>query len=102
MYVRKLGRCVAQRGFARCVGVGCDGCFERRLQPQSAIQTRERAAEPLAVRRVSALHQEGEPHHVPDDSSRDQAAAEFVPDLGAASDEALFLPDPLPLAREPV
>ena len=57
-------------------------------------------AEPLAVRRVAALEQEREAHHVADEPRGDDARAELVADLRGATDERLLLVDAAPLARE--
>ncbi len=73
---------------------------ERRADGGVGIESAEGGAEPLAVRRIAALLQEGEPHQVAHQACREHTRAELVVDLGRPPDERFLLVDPPPLARE--
>ncbi len=65
--------------------------FEQRRELGGRVELRERIAEPLAVRRVAALEEEAEPHHVVREASGDDPRAELVADLRRSADERLLL-----------
>src|SRR5207302_9787149 len=67
-----------------------------------ALQLRERGAEPLRVRRVLALDEDAQPHHITHQPRRDDRRSKLVAYLARAPDERLLLIEPSPLAGEQV
>ncbi len=78
------------------------GGRQRRHQPRCVREPGEGGAQPLAVRRVAAAHQQAEPHQVAGEPGGDHGRAELVTGLGAPAGETLFLGDALPLAGQHV
>lgn len=62
----------------------------------------EGAAEPFAVGRVAAVHEDAQAHEVAYEAGGGDRGAQFVADLAAAGDEGLFLGYASPLARQDV
>ena len=73
-----------------------------RTKAGHAGEPRESGAQPLAVRRVAPVHEQGQPHQVPGQPGGDDDRAQVVAGLGAPAREGLFLPDALPLAGQHV
>lgn len=79
---------------------GREGGPEDRGEAVARSGVGEGAAEPFAVRRVAAVHEEAQAHQVAGQAGGDDGRAEFVADLAAAADEGLLVGDALPLAGQ--
>ena len=75
---------------------------QRRAHGRTGRRPAERGAEPLAVRRVAAVHQQAQPHQVTGQPGGDDHRAEVVTGLGAPAGKRFFLADPLPLAGQQI
>ncbi len=94
--------CRAQVLLAGGPGAGAGRGRQGRGECGGAGKPREGAAQPLAVRRVAAVHQQAQPHQVAGQARGDDDGAQVVAGLGAPAGKGLFLPDPLPLAGQQV
>ena len=102
MHLRGDAVRVAERPLAIGIRLRLERASDGRRELGSAIERRERGAEPLAVRSVASLDEKAEAHEVARDAGGNDARPDIVARLGAATNERLLVGYALPLARHDV